>query len=518
MKTILIALAVGTAMSAITALVLLLTIGGGDPDIAPTTSQPVLATAAEAQAARANAPSVSIAETTSLVPAADFDPAAVYERVAPAVVTITTDLGEGSGFFIDHDGHIVTNFHVVDGAQEIIVGTWTGEHTEAELIGTDPANDLAVIRVDHRDVTIGLLDYAELDGVRVGDRVAAVGAPYGLEHSLSIGIIAGLDRTLRSAGPTERAQFAMIQTDAALNPGNSGGVLVNGAGELVGVPSRIESPIRAWTGVAFAIPVDTLLRVLPRMLAGEHIEHPRLGVVIGENFEVTNILPGSAADRANLRVGDVILGLDGHPIDSFASLIATLEQLRVGETASIQLQRGGDAIELTIDLEAWTRAAAPTLEGRLAQGAAGSSRVSSETWPANGEINTSELTTMAATLTVSRPVRGPSPSASAPAIIAPTGIMPRARFIRLTARPAIAPRPSRSSVRLASDITLVLHAAAAKTQIATSGRLGANESSASTMPEAISSEAISRPVAGRRRTAASVSEPATAPAPPAAIM
>ena len=362
MKTILIALAVGTAMSAITALVLLLAIGGGDPDIAPTTSQPVLATAAEAQAARANAPAVALAETTSLVPAADFDPAAIYERVAPAVVTITTDLGEGSGFFIDHAGHIVTNFHVVDDAQVITVGTWTGEHTEAELIGTDPANDLAVIRVDHRAVTIRLLEYGELDAVRVGDRVAAVGAPYGLDHSLSIGIIAGLDRTLRSAGPTERAQFAMIQTDAALNPGNSGGVLVNGAGELVGVPSRIESPIRAWTGVAFAIPVDTLLRVLPRMLAGEHIEHPRLGVVLGENFAVTNILPGSAADRANLRVGDVILGLDGHPIDSFASLIATLEQLRVGETASVQVQRGGDAIELTIELEAWSRAAAATLE------------------------------------------------------------------------------------------------------------------------------------------------------------
>ena len=200
-----------------------------------------------------------------------------------------------------------------------------------------------------------------LTHVRVGDRVAAVGAPYGLDHSLSIGIIAGLDRTLRSSGPTQRAQFAMIQTDAALNPGNSGGVLVNGAGELLGVPSRIESPIRAWTGVAFAIPVDTLLRVLPRMLAGEHIEHPRLGVVIGENFAVTNILPGSAADRANVLIGDVILGLDGHPIDSFASLVATLEQLRVGETASVQVQRGDAAIELTIDLEAWTRVAAPAL-------------------------------------------------------------------------------------------------------------------------------------------------------------
>ena len=361
MKTILITLAVGAAMSAITALVLLLAIRGGGVDTTPTTSQPVLATAVEAQAARANAPSAAIAEATSPVAAADFDPAAIYERVAPAVVTITTDLGEGSGFFIDDAGHIVTNFHVVDGAQQITVGTWTDEHVEAVLIGTDPANDLAVIRVDHRDVTIRLLDYAELDAVRVGDRVAAVGAPYGLAHSLSIGIIAGLDRTLRSAGPSERAQFAMIQTDAALNPGNSGGVLVNGAGELLGVPSRIESPIRAWTGVAFAIPVDTLLRVLPRMLAGEHIEHPRLGVVIGEDFAVTHILPGSAADRARLRVGDVILGLDGHPIDSFASLVATLEQLRVGETASIQLQRGDAVIELTIDLEAWTRAAAPAL-------------------------------------------------------------------------------------------------------------------------------------------------------------
>lgn len=362
MRTFLISLAAGAVMSAITAAAILLTTGTS-ADVAPTTSemaataQPVAATAAEVRDV-ASLPPEPTAEDAA-APAA-FDPAGVYERVAPAVLTIAGETGNGgSGFFVDNEGHILTNHHVVVGAQELLARTWAGETVEAELIGSDPANDLAVIKVDPDEVTIALLEYADLSAARVGDPVAAIGAPHGFNHSLSTGIISGLERVVGSTTFGGRSHFGVLQTDAALNPGNSGGVLVDRTGALLGAPFRIESPIRAFTGVGLVIPVDTIQRVLPRMIAGEHISHPRLGVSLEDDLEITRVVEGSAADRAGLRVGDMMRRIGGIAVSDLGDLIAALETLRVGETVRVELQRAGTTWHRRIELEAWPQLGTP---------------------------------------------------------------------------------------------------------------------------------------------------------------
>ena len=356
MRTLLISLGGGAVMSAITAAAILLVVGTSAAP-APVSeggsnSQPVLATAAESWDGLLAQPTPVVSGVQPL--AAAFDPARIYERVAPAVVTIANNIGQGgSGFFVDDEGQILTNHHVVEGAQSIRVRTWSGEIAEAELVGSDPANDLALIRVDPDEVTIALLAFGNPDAVRVGDPVAAIGAPHGFSHSLSTGIVSGLERVVQPIINGGRSHFGIIQTDAALNPGNSGGVLVDAAGALVGVPFRIESPIRAFTGVAFAIPVDTIERVLPRMAAGEHIRHPRLGVGLAEGMEISAVQEGSAADRAGLQVGDVLRGIGGVALSDVDDLIAALETLRVGETATVELRRNGVRYWRQIDLEPW---------------------------------------------------------------------------------------------------------------------------------------------------------------------
>ena len=354
MRTFLIALVSGGVMSAITAAVILLT-SATNAEPAPAAlseaaSQPVLATAAELRADPAPLPTPAVDDAQ---PAA-FDPAAIYERVAPAVVTIANELGMGgSGFFVDRDGHILTNYHVVEGAQRIQVRTWQGELVRAELIGSDRANDLAVIRVDADEATVTLLDFSDPSTVRVGDPVAAIGTPRGYNHSLSTGIVSGLGRAVEPITPGGRSHYGIIQTDAALNPGNSGGVLVDASGALLGVPFRIEGPIRAFTGIALAIPADTIQRVLPRMIAGEQIRHPRLGVTLAEGLELASVAEGSAADRAGLRSGDMLRSIGGIALTDFNDLIAALETLRVGQTARVEIQRSSTLQTRQIELEPW---------------------------------------------------------------------------------------------------------------------------------------------------------------------
>lgn len=353
MRTFLIALVSGGVMSAITAAAILLT-SATNAETAPApleaAAQPVLATAAELRAEPAPLPTPAV---DAAQPAA-FDPAAIYERVAPAVVTIANELGQGgSGFFVNREGHILTNHHVVEGAQRIQVRTWQGELVGARLIGSDQANDLAVIQVDADEVTITLLGFGNPSRVRVGDPVAAIGAPHGYNHSLSAGIVSGLGRSVSSITPGGRRHYGIIQTDAALNPGNSGGVLVNASGALLGVPFRIESPIRAFTGVALAIPVDTIQRVLPRMIAGEQIRHPFLGISLGEGLQLAGVTEGSAADRAGLRRGDILRSIGGIALTDFTDLIAALETLRVGQTARVEIERSNSLRSRQIELEPW---------------------------------------------------------------------------------------------------------------------------------------------------------------------
>lgn len=364
MKSGLIAVSTAAAASLVTALAILLGGGGGSTEPAVTvnaasSTRPIAAATTEI---RASGPP-PILESSPAIDDVKFDPAAIYTAVAPAVVTISTEYGSGTGsfvdrgtgFFVDHEGHIVTNYHVIEYADGIRVRTLAGEVVDAELIGSDPANDLAVIRIDPSEATIAPVEFADIDEVRIGHSIATIGSPHGFHHSLSTGIISGLERKPDRSG--ERSQTGMIQIDASVNPGNSGGVLVNARGELIGIPSRIESPIPAWTGIAFAIPVDTLERVIGRMIDGEEIRHPRLGISIqGEiqdELTISGITDDSAAARAGLRTGDVLVRIGPYQLSDLNSLIAALEQLRSGDSAPIWLERDGRTLMRTIELEPW---------------------------------------------------------------------------------------------------------------------------------------------------------------------
>ncbi len=284
-----------------------------------------------------------------------FEPGELFEAAAHSVVTVMTDFGAGSGFFVDEEGHVVTNLHVVEDSGSIRVLTYAGESAAAELAGSDWGNDLAVLRVDPEGLTFEPAVLGDGSELEIGDAVAAIGAPESHRHSLSVGVISGLDRTRERDGRTSRN---LIQSDAAINPGNSGGVLLNAEGEVIGVTTLIDSPVRGFTGIGLSVSADTLRRVLPRMIDGEEISHPRLGVAVGEAEEglvIAQVEEESAADEAGLQEEDVLVALEGLRVDGFAELVGALEGLRAGETATITVLRDGEEVELEVELRPWER-------------------------------------------------------------------------------------------------------------------------------------------------------------------
>ena len=213
---------------------------------------------------------------------------AVFESASPAVVHIrvrgtTEDMfmrpvpveGAGSGFLVDRNGHIVTNYHVIEGAEEIRVAFGAVDCCPAEIVGIDPSTDLAVIRVFREDLPEPL-EPADSHQVQVGQLVVAIGNPFGLDQTMTFGIVSALQRIIRS--PDGRFVGEVIQTDAAINPGNSGGPLLDLDGRVIGVTSQIISPIRAFAGVAFAISSNTVSRVVPALISQGRYPHPYLGI------------------------------------------------------------------------------------------------------------------------------------------------------------------------------------------------------------------------------------------------
>lgn len=333
----------------------------------------------------------------------------VYERVNPAVVNIqvrqTLELGEeiapdvpdhpetpqepfrfgqGSGFVIDELGHIVTNFHVVDQADRIMVVFSQGFNSDAEVVGTDPDSDLAVIRVVELPEGIVPLDLANSKALRVGQTVLAIGNPFGLQGTMTTGIVSALGRTLpsqaRTAGGANFSIPSVIQTDAAINPGNSGGPLLNIAGEVIGVNTAIESSDRQFSGVGFAVPSGTVARVAPILISDGKYEHPWLGIagvtLRPEIREAMNLEPsqngilvidvlesGPAFDAGLLGSdseadvdgqilpvgGDVIVIIDGIEIIDFDDLLTYIsEDARVGQRVELEILR--DDEKLTVDV------------------------------------------------------------------------------------------------------------------------------------------------------------------------
>ena len=305
----------------------------------------------------------------------------LFENTSPSVVYITTvtrgrDIfgrgvtmpqGTGTGFVWDAEGHIVTNFHVLQGA----TSAWVVMHDQtsymAEYVGGSRRHDLAVLRIDAPPGTLRQVQVGDSDRVRVGQSVYAIGNPYGLSATLTSGIVSALNRQIE--GLTGDTIEDVIQIDAAINPGNSGGPLLDSGGRLIGINSQIASPSGASVGLGFAVPVNTVLRVVPQLIANGEYTPALLGIrvaddrtnrVVAQRFGVAGVLivevtPRSGADRAGLRgtgdqLGDIILRIDGENVLSSQALRAVLDRYQPGDEVEVTISRNGAARDVVVTL------------------------------------------------------------------------------------------------------------------------------------------------------------------------
>ena len=315
---------------------------------------------------------------------------ALFEKTRVSVVFITTQervmdvwtrnifnipRGSGSGFAWDGKGHLVTNNHVVEGASAATVRLSDGRDVPATLVGASPAHDLAVLRVEV-DNPPPALPIGTSHDLRVGQGTFAIGNPFGLDWTLTSGIVSALDRSLPSEDGRVLIEH-LIQTDAAINPGNSGGPLLDSAGRLIGVNTAIFSPSGASAGVGFAVPVDTVRRVVPQLIARGRYVRPALGIEVDERLNqvvtrqlgvkgvaVLRVTPGSPAAAAGLQgvrssrggtnivPGDVILAVDGTPVESVPRLLGRLDEHQVGDRVRLTVLRDGKKVEVNATLAA----------------------------------------------------------------------------------------------------------------------------------------------------------------------
>ena len=330
------------------------------------------------------------------------DFASIVQQYGPAVVNITTagtrkagiafpfpfgapqgevpTQGQGSGFIVSGDGIVLTNAHVVQGASEVTVKLTDRREFRAQVLGADPATDIAVLRVDARQLpAVKLGDPAR---ARVGDWVVAIGSPFGFENSVTAGIVSAKSRSL----PGD-IYVPFIQTDVAVNPGNSGGPLFNLAGEVIGINSQIYSRSGGYQGLSFAIPIDVVLRVKDQIVATGHASHARLGVdmqtmnqALAESFGleraagglVASVAPGSPAEKAGLLPGDVVLSFNGRAVGDSGELAAMVGESRPGDAVRFEVWRKGATRELVAELGT---AVDDTAQGAHAKEAAGQGRL-----------------------------------------------------------------------------------------------------------------------------------------------
>ncbi|SDL58477.1 putative serine protease PepD [Glycomyces sambucus] len=276
----------------------------------------------------------------------------IVNKVSPSVVTIVTDAAEGSGVVYSDDGYIVTNNHVVDGAQSVEVRFSDGTTTDAEIIATDSTQDLAVIQVSGVD-DLSPVAFGDSDSIQVGDAAVAIGSPLGLEGTVTTGIVSALDRSMTVAGeesPGFQQQSSstltgLIQTDAAINSGNSGGALVNGNGELIGINTAIATTDSGSIGLGFAIPSNTVQSVVEQLIEGGSVEQGYLGVSVadtdGNGAMVLSVEAGSPAEAAGLQEGDIITAVDQNPVTSASEVVAAVQGTASGTEVAITYTRDG---------------------------------------------------------------------------------------------------------------------------------------------------------------------------------
>jgi S1-C subfamily serine protease len=356
--------------------------------VTPATSEPALP---------APTPVVVVATPT---PIAGLDPQElriieVYRRYSPAVVNINTQVlrsdffygvypeeGSGSGFVWDLLGHIITNYHVIEGANQITVSFGDGQELPAQVVGVDPPNDLAVLRVDELPDGVEPMPLGDSDGLVVGQYAIAIGNPFGqFERTLTVGVVSAVNRTLRL--DDDRVLRGVVQTDASINRGNSGGPLLDSRGQLIGVNTAIFSPSGASAGVGLAIPVNKVKQVAPVLIAEGRFPHPWLGVEglgyaltpnlaqaldlpVDQGLLIARVYQDSPAQQAGLRTatqtvllgyrrylvgGDILTAIDGLPLASWDDLKAYLDvQTQVGQTVRLTLWRDGQQIDIEVAL------------------------------------------------------------------------------------------------------------------------------------------------------------------------
>ena len=341
-------------------------------------------------------PGATVPSTSIPIASLESQVEAVYQQVGPSVVNITSKVinynffmqpvpqeGAGSGFIYDSDGHVVTNYHVVENAEEVTVGFSGGKVLPATIVGTDPSTDLAVLQVDPAGLPPPL-PLADSKQLRVGQFVVAIGNPFRLDSTLTLGIISALERVIES--PDGRFIGEAIQTDAAINPGNSGGPLLNLVGEVIGVNSQIVGVTGANVGIGFAISANTVRRVAPELISRGRYPHPWLGisalplskeiadafreagvsVAADEGLLILEATQDSPAARAGIRGGDrtvrigstrvpvggdIITALDGKRMANLQQLTVYLESTkRVGDTAQVSLIRDNRETTVTVTL------------------------------------------------------------------------------------------------------------------------------------------------------------------------
>ena len=284
------------------------------------------------------------------------DWAAIYARTVPALVSVVTDRGGGSGFFVSTDGHVITNHHVAASGNNLRVVTQQGDIVDAELVAKDLGNDLALLKIDPQGLTIKVPLYADMEDVRVGDPVGALGAPFALPNTLTVGIVSALDRE-RGNGPQAWEPLrGTIQTDAALNPGNSGGMLIDARGRLIGIPTQIESNGGSSTGIGFAVSVEALLRSLPVLIEGRDVERTFLGVTLDRSngqLRVGDVFCDSSADLAGVKAGDRLISINDASAESVNELVGALAAITPGEEIVITVRRGWRRVELETTAQAW---------------------------------------------------------------------------------------------------------------------------------------------------------------------
>ena len=308
-----------------------------------------------AQPAAANLP---VSQTTSST-------AALYKRYKDAVVEVhastsgrsdspfegqTPGQATGSGFVISDEGHIVTNQHVVDNAQSVQVEFSDGSEVNAEIVGTDPSTDIAVLDVDRPASDLTVLQFAPTGGLEVGNPVVVLGSPFGLEGSLTTGVISAVGREIQS--PNGFTIENAVQTDAALNHGNSGGPVLDTQGRVVGVASQIRSDSGGSDGVGYAVPGDTAKRVATELIADGKVEHAYLGVRLADDgaAKLESLVTNGPAAKGGLRAGDLVIEVEGERIETGDELREAIDARKPGDELELKIRRGSNEQDVTVEL------------------------------------------------------------------------------------------------------------------------------------------------------------------------